>query len=108
MSSELLDRVLDAHGGLANWDHVDSVTAEIAVGGPFWALRGWPDLVPTMTLSMDAHHEYITTTPFPGPDRYSVFEVDPERLAIQSTNGNVVEERTDPRSSFPAFDLQTT
>jgi hypothetical protein len=31
MSSELLDSVLDAHGGLANWNHVGTVTAEIAV-----------------------------------------------------------------------------
>ena len=109
MSSELLDSVLDAHGGLANWDHVNAVTAEIAVGGPFWALRGWPDLAPTLTISMDAHREHITTTHFPGPDYCSVFEVDHrERLAIQTTGGEVVEERTDPRSSFPPFDLQTT
>jgi hypothetical protein len=37
MSSELLAHVLDAHGGLANWNHVSTVTAEIAVGRPFWA-----------------------------------------------------------------------
>jgi hypothetical protein len=108
MNSELLDRVLDAHGGLANWNHVTAVTAEIAVGGPFWALRGWPDLAPTLTVSMDAHREHITTTPFPGPDHRSVFDVDPERLAVQTTSGKVIEERTDPRSSFPPFDLQTT
>jgi hypothetical protein len=108
MSSDLLDSVLDAHGGLANWDNVSAVTAEIAVGGPFWALRGQPDLAPMLTVSMDAHREHITTTPFPGPDQRSVFDVDPERLAIQTASGKVVEERADPRSSFPPFDLQTT
>ena len=108
MSNELLDSVLDAHGGLANWHHVSAVTAEIAVGGPFWAPRGWPDLAPTLTVSMDAHREHVTTAPFPGPDHCSVFDVDPERLTIQTTSGKVVEERTHPRSSFPPFDLQTT
>jgi hypothetical protein len=108
MSSELLDSVLDAHGGLANWDQVSAVTADMAVGGPFWALRGWPDFAPELTVSMDAHREHVTTTPFPGPDQCAVFDVDPERLAIQTASGKVVEERADPRSSFPTFDLQTT
>jgi hypothetical protein len=108
VSNELLDSVLDAHGGLANWERVDAVTAEIAVGGPFWALRGQPDLAPTLTISMDAHREHITTRPFPVPDQCSVFDVDPERLVIRTTSGKVVEERTDPRSSFPPFDLQST
>lgn len=108
MSSELLDRVLDAHGGAANWGHVHVVTAEIAVGGPFWALRGWPDLAPTLTVSMDAHRQRITTTPFPGADQSAVFEVDPERLAIETISGTLLEQRTTPRSSFPPFDLQTT
>jgi hypothetical protein len=109
MSSELLDSVLDAHGGLANWDRVSSVTAEIAVGGPFWPPRGWPHFAPVLTVSMDAHREHITTAPFPGPDQYAVLDVDPEeRLAIHTTSGKVIEERTAPRSSFPPFDLQTT
>src|ERR1700758_375611 len=108
MSSELLDSVLDAHGGLANWNHVSAVTAEIAVGGPFWALRGWPDLAPTLTVSMDAHIEHSTLIRPGKRCRRDVFDVDPERLAIQTTGGNVVEERTDPRPGFPPFDLQTT
>jgi hypothetical protein len=108
MSSELLDNVLDAHGGLANWNQVSTVTAEIAVGGPFWAPRGWPDLAPTLTISMDARREHITTTPFPGPDQCAVFDVEPERLAIHTTSGKVVDERIDPRPGFPPFDLQTT
>lgn len=108
MSSELLDSVLDAHGGLANWDDVAEVSAEISVGGPFWAPRGWPDLAQPLRVSMDAHREHITTTPFPEPDHLSVFDVDPERLVIQITGGKVIEERSTPRSSFPPFDLQTT
>jgi hypothetical protein len=108
VTNELLARVLDAHGGLANWDRVSSLTAEIALGGPFWALRGWPDAELKQTLCLDTHREHITTAPFPGPNQMSVFDVDPERLAIQTTDGQVVEERVDPRSSFPPFDLKTT
>ena len=66
MSSELLDSVLDAHGGLANWHHVSAVTAEIAVGGPFWAPRGWPDLAPTLTVSMSSGQKvWVREVPVP-------------------------------------------
>ena len=37
-----------------------------------------------------------------------MFDVDPERLAIRTKAGRVVEQRNDPRSSFTPFDLQTT
>ena len=38
----------------------------------------------------------------------SFFDVDPERLSIQTTAGTLIERRYHPRSSFPAFDLGTT
>jgi hypothetical protein len=57
---------------------------------------------------MDAHREHITMAPFPWRDRCSMFDVDPERLAIRTKAGRVVEQRNDPRSSFTPFDLQTT
>ena len=40
----LLTAVLDAHGGLRNWTKVTRISAEMSLGGPFWAARGWPDV----------------------------------------------------------------
>lgn len=37
--------VLDAHGGLRNWADATRVTARMSLGGPFWAARGWPDVI---------------------------------------------------------------
>jgi hypothetical protein len=39
---KLLTAVLDAHGGLRNWTKVTRISAEMSLGGPFWAARGWP------------------------------------------------------------------
>jgi hypothetical protein len=109
MTNELLANVLEAHGGLTNWDDVGSLTAELVLGGPFWDLRAWPADAPrTQTVSLDARREHVTMAPFPGADKFAVFDVDPERLAIRTAAGKLIEERNDPRSSFPAFDLQTT
>ena len=46
-------------------------------------------------------------TPFTAPDRRSVFDVDPERITIQTTDGHLVEQRADPRASFAGYDVST-
>jgi hypothetical protein len=98
---KLLAAVLDAHGGLQNWAKATKVTARLSLGGPFWAARGWPDEYSQQTVTINPHREHITFAPFTGPDRMSVLDVDPERVAIQSRDGRIVDERLNPRASFP-------
>jgi hypothetical protein len=106
---ELLASVLDAHGGAENWKRLTKLTARLSLGGPFWAARGWPDVYTDQTVTLDPHREHITFWPFSGPDRLTVLDVDPERVAIQTTGGHVIEERSNPRASFPLpFDPLTT
>jgi hypothetical protein len=106
--SLLLAKVLDAHGGLENWERVRSLRADIVLGGPFWSMLGWPHAELKLTASLDARREHITLAPFTAPDRVAVLDVEPERLSIQTTDGVVVEQRDDPRSSFPRFNPATT
>jgi hypothetical protein len=106
---ELLARVLDAHGGLDNWSEVATLRVKMELGGPFWAARGWPRVYAGQTVTLDAHREHIAFAPFTASDLTSVFDVDPERVVIQTADGRVVEERTDPRASFPTnYDVRTT
>jgi hypothetical protein len=105
---ELLAHVLDAHGGRARWASVSSITVKVELGGPFWGMRGWPDAGLKLTLTLDARREHTTIASFPGPSQIAVFDVDPEQLLIQTSDGKVIEERYDPRSSFPPFDPATT
>jgi hypothetical protein len=107
-SSPLLAKVLTAHGGLENWERVRSLRADLVRGGPFWSMVGWPHGELKLTASLDARREHITLGPFTAPDRIAVLDVEPERLSIQTTDGVVVEQRDDPRSSFPPFDFGTT
>ena len=66
---ELLTRVLDAHGGSANWSTVRSATAKLSIAGPFWEWKGRPDIYQRQTVTFDPHREHITFTPFTGTDR---------------------------------------
>jgi hypothetical protein len=101
---DLLTNVLEAHGGLDNWRRATKLTARLSFGGPFWAGRGWPDDF-ELTATLDTQREHITLA---GSDRVSIFDVDPERVTIRTLDGEVVESRTAPRSSFPQFDWETT
>jgi hypothetical protein len=99
---KLLAAVLDAHGGLQRWGRARQITARMSLGGVFWGARGWPDIYSSQTVTMDPHREHITFAPFGAPDHVSVFDVAPERMRIQTHNGEIVEERLNPRDSFPS------
>jgi hypothetical protein len=106
---KLLSAVLDAHGGLRNWTGISRITARMSLGGPFWAARGWPDVYIGQVVTIDPHRQHIRFEPFTANDRASVFDVAPERLSISDTHGRLIEQRLDPRQSFPAtFDAYTT
>ena len=105
----LLSAVLDAHGGMRNWAGITRITARMSLGGPFWGARGWPDIYSKPTVTIDPHREHIRFEPFTAEDRASLLEVGPERVTITSADGQVIEQRLDPRRSFPRdFDAFTT
>jgi hypothetical protein len=103
----LLAHVLDAHGGLDRWSGVQALTARVSIGGPFWGLKGWPDIFVDETVDLDAQREHVVFTPLGQADRSSVFDVDPERIVVRAAEGAVVERRDDPRASFAGFDTRT-
>ena len=103
----LLSFVLDAHGGLDRWSGMRALTVQLSLGGPFWGMKGWPDVLSNETLDMDTRREHAVYTPFTAPDRSSGFDVDPERLTIQTTDGHILERRVDPRASFVGYDRST-
>ncbi|RWN98593.1 hypothetical protein [Mesorhizobium sp.] len=69
--------------------------------GRIWAARGWPDVYSKQTVTLDPHREHIVFSPFTAPDRMSVLDVAPERIAIATRDGRIIEERFNPRGSFP-------
>lgn len=106
---KLLSAVLDAHGGLQKWAGITRITAQMSLGGPFWGARGWPDVYSKQTVTIDPHREHIRFEPFTAEGRASVLEVGPERVTISTADGQVIEQRLDPRQSFPSsFDPFST
>ena len=43
--SELHDLVIEAHGGLARWKKLKTITADMSITGSLWVRKGWPDVL---------------------------------------------------------------
>ncbi|MDT5318261.1 MAG: hypothetical protein QOD88_783 [Mycobacterium sp.] len=99
--TDLLGSVLDAHGGLDRWQRAASLQANLSLGGPFWASKGWPDVYADQRVTLDTRSLRIAFEPFPSPGRRSEFTGAPERLDIVDGDGDVLESRHNPRATFP-------
>jgi hypothetical protein len=103
--SELLDTVIKAHGGLERWSQLDSVSAHLIQGGALWAIKGQQGVLDDVFVRASLHQERESHHPFGAPDRRSTFT--PERVAIETTSGDVVEALEQPRASFAGHALET-
>jgi len=103
--TELLDLVLQAHGGLDRWNEFQKITATIVGGGGLWPLKGIDRDPSPREMTVKLHEEWASVSPFGQPDWHSVFR--PDRVAIETAQGTVVQERTDPRASFAGHMMNT-
>ena len=96
--SDLATLAIDAHGGLDRWRQLKTVSARLVQGGVLWQLKGQNGVLDDVHVSVDLRKEWASHRPFGQPDRRSSFQ--PDRVAIETSNGDVVEERANPRESF--------
>ena len=100
--SDLIDFVLDAHGGTAPWDRATQLSATMRVYGDFWAFKGQPDPLSIETVDADIHQQRIRMTPF--GDGHSV-ELDStsDQVTITDKSGTVVDQLVHPRTSMAGY-----
>jgi hypothetical protein len=103
--SNLLETVIEAHGGLERWGELDAVSARLVQGGALWALKGQQGVLDDVFVRASLHQERESHHPFGSPDRRSAFT--PERVAIETTKGDAVEALEQPRASFAGHTLET-
>jgi len=103
--SDLLDTVIAAHGDLDRWRSLDRLTAEVSAGGVLWGLKGQPGILTDYTITLTPNLQSATLAPFAAPNLRTTYT--PERVAIETVDGRLVEERTNPRASFSGHTLQT-
>ena len=103
--SDLLDTVIEAHGGLERWNQLNTVSARLIQDGVLWPLKGQAGVLDDVVVTASLHEERASHRPFGAADRHSSFT--PERVAIETTDGTVVEALDQPRASFAGHALET-
>jgi len=103
--SDLLNTVIEAHGGLARWNELDTVSARLTQGGVMWAIKGQGDVLNDVFARASLHQERESHHPFGAPNLRSSFT--PERVAIETTAGEVIEAMDQPRASFAGHTLES-
>src|SRR5262245_2036755 len=95
--TRLLDLVLEAHGAW-RWKEVRGITGDMSITGTMWARKGWPDALKNVRVAADIADQHITYQPFTAEGLRSCYR--PDLVAIDSSDGKRVKERTNPRQSF--------
>jgi hypothetical protein len=105
VSNDLAKFAIEAHGGLERWNSFTTLSAHLIQGGVLWAAKGKAGVLDDVTVTVDLRNEKASHWPFGSSDRRSRFE--PQRVALESASGEVLEELLQPRSSFQGHTLET-
>jgi hypothetical protein len=102
---DLLLETIEAHDPGGHWPGYRGVSVRMTARGDLWDLKGVGGLFDDVHLTGATTEAEDTITPFTAPDRVGVFT--PERIAIMTTGGDLVEERTNPLESFAGQERTT-
>jgi hypothetical protein len=89
---------VEAHGGWRHWQEIRKLTAHVSVRGGLLQAKGKGDALADVHIAMDPHRQHVERWPFGAPGQHSVYE--PQRTAIVTDAGEIVEARETPRSAF--------
>jgi hypothetical protein len=98
----LLALAIEAHGGLRRWRALTSITARLSIGGELCQQKGWAGALDEIAITIHPHVQRVSFTPCTSLDRRGFFM--PSRVAIETTDGDLVSERIDPRAAFDSLD----
>ncbi|HMB94694.1 MAG TPA: hypothetical protein VKK61_01510 [Tepidisphaeraceae bacterium] len=102
--NELLNLVVKAHGGLDRWNKVKAIKVAASITGAIWYVKGNGDFLKNVILTAETQAERLTVN-FPGQNKRAIFE--PNRIVIETVNGNPIEARDNPEKSFEGQKRET-
>jgi hypothetical protein len=103
--TDLLEKVLHAHGGLNNWRRVNTVDFRLTLRGSALEIKQQPHGLRDVLVKIDTRHPRTLITPFPAPGSRGIFE--DGRVTIETDAGLKTSELAEPRKSFAGHDPQS-
>jgi hypothetical protein len=103
--TDLLDFVLEAHGGLENWRSVTEVDVRLTLGGYLFEIKQHPDGLRSALVKVDARRPRTLIVPFPQKGKRGIYREG--RVWIQTDAGSMVEELPTPRTAYEGHERRT-
>jgi hypothetical protein len=101
VTDDLLELAIATIGGRELWKELRGLRIDISIGGPIWAMKGWPkDKTFDQVLTLDTTTEHIVFNPFTRPDQRMVFDAASDSVAMQTLDGQLVEKLEPARAGF--------
>jgi hypothetical protein len=97
-AQELVDKAIEAHGGIARFQSVGEVSVRLRCGGFAFAMRFQRGALAEVEARVATSEPRIVISSYPEPGKRGVFERDAVR--IESDDGTLIEQREDPRAAF--------
>lgn len=102
---QLPEFLIASHGEIDRWRALSTLTAQVRAGGVLWDLKGQAGVLDSYTATVKLHRQFSIHSPFGGQNHRSSYT--PERVAVETLQGEVVQERFAPRESFANHVLDT-
>jgi len=102
--TELLDLAVKAHGGLERWNKLKTIKFAASITGGIWYVKGKPDVLKNVVITAETRNERVTID-FSGQNKRAIFQ--PNRVAIEKTDGSPIETRDNPEKSFEGQQRET-
>lgn len=103
--SNLAQLAIDAAGGLDRWRQFKTASARLLNGGVLWPLKHQQGVLDDVRVRVDLRKEWASHWPFGVPNLRTSFQ--PHRVAVETTEGQTVEELLQPRDSFRGHSVET-
>ena len=102
---ELLEHILNAHGGRARWNEYQSMTARMSFSGELWKIKGHADMLEDTTFKISLHTQQASFPDFPGKGLHAYFE--PELVTIFDEDAALADHLFNPRNSLRGQTIRT-
>jgi hypothetical protein len=103
--TDLLEKVLDVHGGLDNWLRLSTIDFRLTLRGRALEIKRQPHGLRDVMVRIGTRRPWTLITPFPIPGSRGIFE--DGRVTIETDAGVRTSELDEPRQSFDGHDPQS-
>lgn len=103
--NDILEFAMNGHGGLDRWREFAAISVHLSQGGVLWDLKQQSGVLDEVDVTASLAEEHLSHGPFGEPPVHTAFT--PDRVAIESAGGTVLEQMSHPRDSFAGHTQET-